>query len=148
MKIKERIIEYVHSKGIGAESIRYIIVGVLTTVVNYALFELMQGVLGIDVTVSNVASISVSILFAYITNKIIVFRRHSDTLGALTFEFLKFVGSRLFTMALEVGIVYLFHNVLGYSARLFKLVALVFVIIVNYILSKVIVFREEKNKET
>ncbi|MCL2151443.1 MAG: GtrA family protein [Oscillospiraceae bacterium] len=144
MRLKERIIKYVRSKGIGAESIRYIIVGVLTTVINYAMFELMQGVIGIDVTVSNVASISVSILFAYITNKHIVFRRHSDSLGALALEFLKFVASRLFTMALEVGIVYLFHNVLGYSARLFKLIALVFVIVVNYILSKVIVFSEKK----
>ena len=140
-----KIIKYVLGKDIGSETIRYIIVGGLTTLVNYGLFELMHGIMKIDVTVSNVTSISVSVLFAYAANKLVVFRRHSDSFSALVIEFCKFVGSRLFTMALEIGAVYLFFNILGMDARLGKIVAQVIVIIVNYIISKAIVFRNNEN---
>ena len=139
-----RIIKYVLGKDIGSETIRYIFVGGLTTLVNYGLFELMHAVIKIDVNVSNVISISVSVLFAYVANKLIVFRRHSDSLPALMIEFCKFVGSRLFTMALEIGAVYLFFNILGMDARIGKIVSQVIVIIVNYIISKAIVFRNSE----
>ena len=139
-KLTKKFMMYARVKGVGAESIRYIVAGVLTTLVNYGLFELLNSIIGIDVTISNVTSISVSILFAYVVNKLIVFRWHSNSLSALALEFLKFIGSRLFTMALEIGIVLLFHNFLGYSARLCKAAALVLVIISNYFLSKLLVF--------
>jgi len=141
MRIINRVIEYVRGKSASAESIRYIIVGALTTLVNYGLFELLHGLLEIDVTISNVTSISVSIIFAYFTNKYFVFKRHSDSFSALAVEFIKFVGSRLFTMALEVGVVLLIHNVMGHDARIGKILAQVLVVIANYIISKLIVFR-------
>ena len=137
----ERIVEYIRGKSGGAETVRYIIVGALTTLINYALFELLYSVLHIDVTICNVIAISVSILFAYIANKLIVFRRHSASLTLLAVEFFSFIGSRLITMALEVGIVLLFHNILNYNARLCKVAALVLVIITNYFLSRLLVFR-------
>ena len=141
-----KIIKYVFGKAPGGETIRYLIAGVLTTLVNYGLFELMHGIIEIDVTVSNVMSISVSIIFAYVVNKLLVFRQHSDSAGALALEFFKFAGSRLFTMALEVGAVALFYNVLGLDARLGKISAQVLVIIANYIISKTLVFRNSTKK--
>ena len=141
-KKTKRLIDYIRNKELGAESIRYIIVGVTTTLLNYGLFELMQTVIGISVTVSNVTSICVAIVFSYVANKLYVFKRHSDSQATLALEFIKFVGSRLITMAIEVGIVELFDKVLGYDARIGKVVALVLVIIVNYILSKMIVFKK------
>jgi len=140
MRFIRRIIGYIQGKGIGAESIRYIIVGVLTTLINIGLYGLMLEIMNIDVTISNVTSIIVAIIFAYLANKLVVFRRHSDSLKALALEFCKFVGSRLITMALEVGFVYMFHNILGYSEWIGKYVAMILVILINYILSKVIVF--------
>ena len=136
-----KITEYVFGKTIGAETIRYVFVGALTTFVNFSLFTVMTFALGIEVTVSNVTSISVSILFAYAANKLIVFRRRSSTFKELAFEFAKFVGSRLFTMALEVAVVHIFFYILGYEALLGKATANVLVVIANYIISKVIVFR-------
>ena len=141
MSVTERIIDYFRGKGVGAETIRYIIVGVLTTLLSYGIFELMWGHLGIDETVSNVTSIAVAIVFAYIMNKLVVFRRHSDSMTALAIEFGKFVGSRLLTMGIEVGGVALFHSILGYNARLSKIGSQVVVIVTNYVLSKLIVFR-------
>jgi putative flippase GtrA len=137
-----KLFEYVFGKGLGGEAIRYVAVGAATTLVNYGLFELMWGVLGIGVTASNVTSISVSVLFAYVANKLIVFRRRCPSVGALAIEFSKFIGSRLFTMALEVGAVLLFFNVLGFNVRLVKIAAQVLVIIMNYAISKLIVFRK------
>ena len=136
-----KLIERFVGGGLGGETVRYVIVGALTTLVNFGLFELMHVIIGIDVTVSNVTSISVSILFAYVANKLVVFKRRSGSAPALAFEFFKFVGSRLFTMALEVGAVALFYGVLGFDARFGKIAAQAIVIVANYAISKVIVFR-------
>ena len=142
----KKIIDYVFGKKLGGETIRYLIVGVMTTLINFGLFELMHEIMDIDVTVSNVTSISVSIIFAYFANKLVVFRYRSETTAALVLEFLKFVGSRLFTMALEVGLVALFYYILGQDAWLGKAVSQVLVIIANYIISKALVFRSKREK--
>ena len=145
-KLVQRIIEYVFGKKLGAETIRYIIVGALTTFVNFGMFELLYGLVGINVTASNVTSISTSIIFAYVANKLVVFRRRSGSFSEVAVEFCKFVGSRLFTMALEVGAVELFYTVLGQDARLGKIASQILVIIANYLISKLIVFRKESQK--
>ena len=139
--MKDKIIGFLKGRGIGGEAVRYIVIGVMTTLVNFSLFALMTKALKIDVTISNVTSVSVSILFAYITNKLIVFRRRSSSRAELMKEFFKFVGSRLFTMALEIGSVLLFVNVFGQDELVGKVEAQVLVIIANYIISKVFVFR-------
>jgi len=144
MRVVGRIVEYVKSKGIGAETIRYTIVGVLATIINYGIYELLRGVFGDRVTIRNLISIPVAIVFAYVANKLYVFRRHCDSMSALALEFGKFIGSRLFTMALEVGGVELLHGVLGLDDRLGKIISQVLVIISNYVLSKTIVFRSDQ----
>ena len=142
MGLINKMMEYVFGKQLAAETIRYIIVGGMTTLVNFGMFELLYHVLGIQVTVSNVTAIAVSILFAYFANKFVVFRRRSDSFRDLMGEFGKFIGSRLFTMALEVGVVELFYNVIGIDARLGKIAAQILVIIANYLISKLIVFKK------
>ena len=136
-----KLINYVFGSGFGGETVRYIIIGGMTTLINIGLFELLWNIIGIDVTVSNVTSVSVSVLFAYIANKLVVFRRRSDSRGQLIVEFIKFVGSRLSTIGLEIGSLFLFFNILGYNARLIKIAVQVVVILTNYAISKVIVFR-------
>jgi len=143
-ELVRRLVKYVFGKDLGAETIRYLIIGALTTLVNFGIFVPMHELAGIDYTVSNVTSISISILFAYITNKIFVFRRRCDTKSALVQEFLKFVSSRLITMALEIGSVMLFADVLAWNATVGKVVSQVLVVTVNYVASKIIVFRERK----
>ena len=142
-----KLIKYVFGKDPGGETIRYLFVGAMTTLVNYGLFELLHSLVGLGVTASNIIAISASIIFAYVANKLIVFRRRSGSPRELALEFFKFVGSRLFTMGLEVGIVELFYRGLDADARLGKVVAQVFVIIANYFISKLIVF-EKSGDET
>lgn len=138
-----KLLNFVLGKEPGSEAVRYVIVGATTTLINFALFELMHEIIGIDVTVSNVTSISVSVLYAYFANKLIVFRRRSESAAALVLEFLKFVGSRLFTIALEIAAVEVFYSFLGQDAWLGKAAAQVLVIVTNYAISKLIVFRRD-----
>ena len=133
--------DFIRGKGLRHEGVRYVIVGGLTTLVNFGLFALMHEIMGIDDTISNVSSISVSIIFAYIANKLIVFKHHCNSVKELAQEFFKFIGSRLFTMALEVGFVWVFVRVFEANAMLGKAASMVLVVILNYIISKLIVFR-------
>ena len=143
--VLRKIHEYVRRAGAAGESIRYIIAGVLTTLVNFGLFALLTRVAGIPVTISNIMSISAAILFAYIVNKLFVFRRRRDSVAALVVEFFKFIGARLFSMALEVGAVPLFVHVFGQADLLGKGAAQALVLITNFFISKLIVFRRERS---
>ena len=120
------------------------IVGVCTTLVNLGLFALMTKVFWINHTVSNVTAIFVSILFAYVANKRIVFRNRCETLSALILECVKFIGARLITMGLEFASVELLirFEVLGEMPA--KIVSMVAVIIANYFISKLLVFQTQK----
>ena len=137
-----RFIDTIWRKWQEREEIRYLFVGGATTLVNFALFTLMHEIMMIDLTISNVTSIAISIIFAYVANKKIVFRRRSGSQQELAVEFAKFVGSRLFTMVVEVGTVWLFAEVLLWNALLGKAISQVIVIVLNYIISKLIVFRK------
>ena len=128
------------------EAVRYIIIGVCTTAVNYICFTLMTAVLGWEVNLSNVIAIILSILFAYVTNKLFVFRSHCDSLGGLILEFVKFVGARGITLAVEIGGVFVMYNLLGIHEQIAKLSLQVIVIIGNYFISKLLVFTGKEEK--
>jgi len=133
-------------RGPRGEAIRYLAVGGCTTLIDYGVFYLMTVYLRQDVTLSNVVSVSVAIVFAYITNKVVVFRSNTARFRQFLLESARFLGARLATMALEVGAVYLFVNVIGQNEQLGKVEAIVLVIIANYVLSKFFVFRKVQEK--
>lgn len=128
-------------KNIRGEALRYIFIGICTTLINFALFTIMCKGLQIDVTISNVTSVITSILFAYVANKIVVFRSHCRNLLELILEFSKFVGARLFTMIIEVGGVFLLVNVIGQDSVVGKLETQVLVVAGNFFISKYLVFK-------
>lgn len=129
-----------------AQIIRYVVTGGCTTLVNLGVFALLYEVLHLDVTVSNVISIAVAILFAYAVNKIFVFRSRTERWQELLSEAAKFIGMRLTTMAIEVGGVFLFVNILGQDAMLGKVETQVVVLVLNYVISKCIVFQKKDVK--
>ncbi len=130
------------------EAIRYVVIGVLTTLVNFLVYTLLCKGFSVDVTVSNVTSVIISILFAYVTNKIFVFKSRCASFGQLCGEFVKFVGARLLTMVIEVGGVFLLVNVLKGDELLGKLATQVIVIVGNYFISKFLVFTSKRGEET
>ena len=100
----------------------------------------MRGLFNINVNISNIISIIISILFAYITNKIFVFESHCLTIKELLSELFKFFGARLLTMVIEVGGVFLLYDIIGQNEFVAKVEIQVIVLIANYIISKFFVF--------
>jgi putative flippase GtrA len=125
------------------ELLRYGIVGVLTTLVDLGAFALITELTTLSDDAGNAISAAAAILFAYVANKYAVFHsRRADARG-LFLEFFKFIGARLATMALEIALFRLFTEILGADRKFIsKSVTLLLVIISNYILSKLLVFRK------
>lgn len=136
------------------ETVRYLFMGVCTTLVNlisYWLFiRLFRGTMpGLGknaVTISNVISIIIAILFAYVTNKLFVFESKTHGVAELFYEFLRFVGGRMLTMVIEVGGVYLIFNIMGWNEMVAKLITQVLVVIGNYFISKFLVFKGQQTE--
>ena len=140
MNLKERVFRLATG-----EAARYLFIGVCTTVVNLVSFWALCSLTPLGrsdggITAANVISIILAIAFAYVTNKVFVFRSKTNSIAALFSEMTKFVGARLVTMALEVGGVWLVVSVLHQHPMVGKLVTQGFVIVGNYVLSKFLVF--------
>lgn len=122
------------------EVIMYLIFGVLTTVVNIVVYYIFNDVLQVHYMISNVIAWILSVLFAYITNRKYVFESNSDSIIT---EFTKFVGSRVSTGILDMVMMWLFVDLLHVNSMLSKIISNAFVIISNYVLSRLFVFKKE-----
>lgn len=135
------------------EIINYLIIGVLTTVVNLAvkyalLFTVLNASDATELQIAVIISWIIACLFAYITNRKIVFKSKSTKILK---EFTAFVSARLFTLFLEMLIMFVFVTLLKLNSNLWvviwSLVAQIVVIVVNYVLSKLVIFKKEKKDE-
>ena len=127
-----------------SEGMRYLFIGGCTTLVNLVVFTVLCRIVHLDVNISNIISVAVSILFAYVANKLVVFRSHCSSLGELAAECARFIGARLATMVIEVGGVYVLYNIIHQDELIAKLETQVLVVIGNYFISRFIVFRDRK----
>ena len=120
----------------------YLFFGVLTTAVNYVVYLPCYNLLGLSAAVSNVIAWVAAVAFAYLTNKPFVF--HSNDWSAKTVlpELSKFVGSRVASGALETAIIFLTVDCLLWNGNVMKLVTSVLVVVLNYVASKLLVFRK------
>lgn len=135
-KIKDLYLKY-------KEPIHYIIFGVLTTLINYIVYFLCLDLLGWNYLVVNVLAWVISVLFAYVTNRIWVFE--SKARGWLILkEIVLFFASRLASLGAETLLLYLMVDVAQLKNGFSKIVAGIVVIMINYVLSKLIVFRKKK----
>jgi len=137
-KIKE-IMEKVLTKQV----ILYIVFGVLTTLVNLGSFYVMNDILNWDKNISNFIAIILAVLFAYITNKDLVFHSEAKTIKEKMHEFLKFIAGRTFTMIIEfLGGMLLFQ--LPIPEIISKLFITVLVVILNFFISKFFAFKKNE----
>jgi len=128
------------TKYLNRETISYLIFGVLTTIIGLGSFALAVHV-GLGTATANTVSTVLAVLFAYVTNKIFVFRSPGWGLKLLLVEFGKFCGARLVTFIMETLLLVLLVDVLGFHSVLMKGFTMVLVVLGNYILSKWVVFR-------
>lgn len=136
MKKIGKIIEKILTK----EVILYIAFGILTTIVNLGSFYVMNSILQWNENISNFIAILLAVIFAYITNKDLVFHANAKNLKERIQQFCKFMLGRAFTMVLEfVGGLLLFN--LPIPNIIIKAGLTVIVIILNFFISKFFAFK-------
>ena len=125
------------------QPILYLFFGVCTTAVNIITYYISAHILSISVILSTCLAWVISVLFAYITNKWWVFESKCLRLKAVIQEFLSFTGCRLFTGACDLLIMFIFVDCLGVNDLFVKIASNVLVVILNYIFSKLIIFKRK-----
>lgn len=120
----------------------YGVFGVITTVINIVVFWLFSDVLQVHYMVANVIAWVIAVAFAYVTNKFWVFESKSWKRSVWIPECIGFVCARLATGLLDMGLMYFMISIIGVPKIWAKLVSNVVVIIGNYVLSKLVVFRK------
>lgn len=145
-KLKELYLKY-------KEIINYLFFGVLATAVNLGvkyllLFTILDAANALELQIAVIISWVVACLFAYLTNRLWVFESKSKEIIK---EMTKFITARLTTLGLEMLIMFVFVTTLGLNSDMWvivwTLVAQIAVIIGNYILSKLLVFKNKKKEE-
>ena len=120
----------------------YLVFGVLTTVVNYVVYLPCYNVLHLSGTASNAIAWVGAVAFAFVTNKPLVFQSHDWSAKTVIPELTKFVGCRLCSGVLETAIIFMTVDVLAWNGNVMKLATSVLVVVLNYIGSKLLVFKK------
>ena len=121
----------------------YALFGVGTTVINGGVYYLTYVVFGLSNVLSTVLAWLVAVAFAFVTNKIWVFRRPAFRRETILYESVTFAVSRLATGLLDVAIMYVAVDVLARNAVAWKLISNVLVVVGNYLLSKFVTFHAD-----
>jgi len=124
--------------------IKYLFFGLLTTFVNVISFYIMDKI-GLNVYVNNFIAWCLSILFAFITNKLFVFESISKNIKTVFREFCSFSSFRLLSLVIDMVGMYLCINIFSISNLFSKIIMNIIVIILNYIFSKIFVFKNKSN---
>lgn len=122
------------------EMIFYLIFGVLTTLVNLAAFYALDTVLGWPYLWANAVAIVLSILFAYVTNKLFVFETKGLTLAENAMEFLRFIGWRAVSGLVDMAAMWLLVDFMALDTNAAKLLTQFIVVVLNYGFSKFLIF--------
>ena len=123
------------------EIVLYIVFGILTTIVNIGSFAILTS-FNLEENFSNVIAIILAVLFAYFTNKNLVFNSIASTLKEKFYEFFKFMLGRAFTMIIELVGFYLLFNIINIPKLISKTLITILVIILNFFISKFFAFKK------
>ncbi len=127
------------------EPLLYLFFGGLTTLISIFVFWLFNGPFGLNELVANLISWVLAVLFAFLTNKTWVFKSTGQEKGFLQLM-LSFYAGRLLTLGVEELLLFVFITWLGFNSMAVKIVAQIVVIILNYVISKLLVFRNKGEK--
>ncbi|MFR8003192.1 MAG: GtrA family protein [Hydrogeniiclostridium sp.] len=125
------------------EMLSYIFFGICTTVVNIVVFQACTALLHWNWAVSNVLAWILSVLFAFVTNKLFVFQSKKSGSKRFIWEAVTFFAARVLSLGIDMAGMWLLLDCLNVNSLLSKILMNVVVIIVNYILSKFIIFRKK-----
>lgn len=139
------MIKKIYDKLMTREIILYLVFGVLTTLVNLGVFQAGTFV-GFDYRIANLIAWAAAVLFAFITNKLFVFESKNRDMYLLVKELLAFIACRLLSGAFDMGYMIAVIEYFAMPAMIAKITSNVFVVIMNYIFSKLIIFRQKPEK--
>ncbi|EOS78937.1 hypothetical protein C817_03460 [Dorea sp. 5-2] len=128
-----------------AEVLRYLVVGGLTTVVSLVIFygcvfTVLDGRNAVQLQIANIISWIGAVAFAYVTNRVFVFKSTEDKVLR---EICSFVLSRVVTLLTDMGTMFLLATILRLDHNLSKLFSMVLVMVGNYVISKLFVFKKK-----
>lgn len=135
--IKRLLIKY-------KELIRYGVCGLITTAINVIAFHVCYEICGIQLLISNTIAWILAFLFAFISNKLWVFESQEWTGKKAVTEMVGFLVARLATLVLDTFLMWLMVDMMTMNGTLSKVISNVITIVINYLASKFIIF---KNKE-
>ena len=136
-------------KFLNKETISYLIFGVLTTIINIVVFWFAERELAFIMSedaaslVGNVIAWVISVAFAFVTNKIFFFESKSMAFKVVMAELTGFVIARLLSLAFDEGFMFVAIVLLSMNSLLAKIISNVFVVIINYVLSKFFIFKNK-----
>ena len=121
----------------------YLVFGVLTTLVDFVIYFPCYNWLHIPATISNVIAWAGAVVFAYLTNKPFVFHSKDWSAKTVVPELVKFVGTRVGSMLIQTAVIFVTVDLLQFNGNWMKIITAVIVVILNYIGSKLLVFKKK-----
>lgn len=123
------------------EILIYVAFGVLTTAVNFGVFRLCRGFLNLSAASGNIAAWFIAVLFAFLTNKLFVFKSKRWSRKVIAPEFVKFVACRIGSGVMETVFLFITVDCINGNGTILKLIASGFVMVLNYISGKRVAFK-------
>ena len=137
--------EKLWKKLINKETILNLVFGILTTAINIAVCGLLSDILKWDIYLSNTIAWILSVIFAFVTNKIFVFNSKSTDKKVLLKETVFFLIARLISLGFDMLVVWLMADLWGINVWIVKIISNIIVIIMNYIFSKLFIFNNKQH---
>ena len=132
------------------EVVSYLFWGGVAFFLSMILFWIFNSKLGMGEVLANTIDWIIVVIFAFFTNKLFVFRSKAGSAKGLWREFISFIIARLFTLVLEDVIIWIGCKKMGFDSEIgslvVKLIGQFVVIVTNYILSKLWIFKKSKNE--
>lgn len=124
------------------EKISYLFFGVLSTVVNIGAYWICSAEFRINYLISNTIAWTIAVIFAFVTNKLFVFKSHNESFASFIKEISSFLFFRILTLFLDDGTMILLVQILKTNDVFAKIVANGLVVIANYAASKLFIFKK------
>lgn len=141
-KLKQFIITKLKITNELYQLLMYLTMGVLTTAISFLSFYLFEQVIGLDYRLANFLSWAAAVIFAYLSNRSFVFASQETGIKSILIEFIRFASSRLITLVIEMLLLIALVEWLDLSSLFAKIVTNVGVLVLNYLLSKLLVFKD------
>ena len=125
------------------EIVLYVFFGGMTTVIDWIVSFGLYAI-NVNVHAANTIAWCVAVAFAFVTNRVFVFESRAHGVRAVTRELAVFSGGRVVTLLLQELWVLVFFDLLGWNKYAVKIIAAIVVIVLNYFISKLLVFRKKK----